>query len=68
MLEKTLENTVEFSYRARRSSQSILREINPEFIGRTVAEAAILWLPGVKSLPIGKTSILGKTEGNRRKG
>ena len=68
MLEKTLENTVEFSYRARRSSQSILREINPEFIGRTVAEAAILWLPGVKSLPIGKTSILGKTEANRRKG
>ena len=53
---------------ARRSSQSILSEINPEFIVRTVAEATILWLPGVKSLPIRKTPILGKTEGNRRKG
>ena len=29
---------------ARRSSQSILREINPEFIGRTVAEAAMGYL------------------------
>ena len=36
---------------ARRSSQSILKEIKPEFIGRTDAEteALLLWLPDVKS-------------------
>ena len=53
---------------AKRSSQSIQREVIPEVVERTVAEAAILWLPGVKSLSIGKTPILGKTEDNRRKG
>ena len=41
---------------ARRSNQSILKEIIPEysFIGRTDAEAPILWLPGAKSQLIGK--------------
>ena len=36
---------------ARRSSQSILKEISPVFIGRTDAEAEtlILWLPLAKS-------------------
>ena len=35
---------------ARRSNQSILKEINPEFIGRTdaKAETPILWPPNVK--------------------
>ena len=35
----------------RRSNQSILKEINPEysFIGRTDAEASILWPPDAKS-------------------
>ena len=36
---------------ARRSNQSILKEINPEYYGRTdgEAEALILWPPNVKS-------------------
>ena len=36
---------------ARRSNQSILKEISPEFIGRTGAEAEIpiLWLPDAKN-------------------
>ena len=36
---------------ARRSNQSILKEISP---GRTDAEAPILWPPHAKSLLIGK--------------
>ena len=41
---------------ARRSNQSILKEISPEYslIGRTDAEAPILWLPYKKSGLIGK--------------
>jgi len=40
------------------------------FIGRTDAEAEtpILWPPDVKSWLIGKTLMLGKTEGRRRRG
>ena len=38
-------------WRARRSNQSVLKEINPVFIGRTDAEAEtpILWPPDAKS-------------------
>ena len=41
---------------ARRPNQSVLKEINPEFIGRTdaEAEAPILWSPDVKSQLIGE--------------
>ena len=43
---------------ARRSNQSVLKEINPEYslIGRTdaEAEAPILWSPDVNSQLIGK--------------
>ena len=41
---------------ARRSNQSIQKEINPEysFIGRTDAEASILWPPDAKSWLTGK--------------
>ena len=41
---------------ARRSNQSILKEIIPEclFVGRTDAEAPILWPPDVKNCLIGK--------------
>ena len=56
---------------ARRSKQSILKEINPGIcIGRTdsEAEAPILWPPGEKSQPLGKTLMLGKIEGGRKKG
>ena len=40
------------------------------FIGRTdtEVEAPILWLSDAKSWPIGKTLMLGKTEGRRRRG
>ena len=55
---------------ARRSNQSILKEINWVFIGRTdvEAEVPILWPPDVNSWLIGKTLILGKIEGRRRRG
>ena len=48
---------------ARRSNQSILKEINPEYsIGKTdtEAEALILWPPDVKSRLIGKDPDAGK--------
>ena len=49
---------------ARRSNQSILKEINPEysFIRRTVTEAEtpILWPPDAKSRLIGKDPDAGK--------
>ena len=43
---------------ARRSNPSILKEINPEYLGRThaEAEAPIPWPPDVKSRLIGKES------------
>ena len=48
---------------ARRSNQSILKEINPEYsIGKTdaEAEALILWPPDAKSQLIGKDPDAGK--------
>ena len=47
---------------ARRSSQTILMEINPIFIGRTEdeAEVPILWPPDVKNWLIGKDPDAGK--------
>ena len=41
---------------ARRSNQSILKDISPEFIGRTdvEAETPILWPPDAKNRLIGK--------------
>ena len=41
---------------ARRSNQSILKESTWIFIGRTGAEAVILWPPNKKSQLIGKDS------------
>ena len=38
------------------------------FIGRTAAEAPILWPPDVRADSLGKTLILGKIEGKRRRG
>ena len=56
---------------ARRSNQSILKEINPIwiFIGRTdaKAEVLILWAPDVKNW-LEKTLVLGKIKGRRRRG
>ena len=50
------------SWTARRSNQSILKKIRPEFIGRTDAEAEILilWPPDVKNQLIGKDPDAGK--------
>ena len=55
---------------ARRSSLSILKEISLEFIGRADAEAEtlILWPPDLKNWLIWKTLMLGKIEGERRRG
>ena len=54
------------------SNQSVLKEINPEylFIGRTdaEAEAPILWPPDAKPDLLEKTLKLGKIEGRRRRG
>ena len=65
MLEKTLESSLDCRG---------IKPVHPKgnqpwlFIGRTdaEAEAPILWPPDAKSL-LGKTLILGKTEGKRRR-
>ena len=58
MLEKT-----RVPWTARRSNQSILKEINSIFMGRTdaEAEAPILWPPDVKSRLIGKDPDAGES-------
>ena len=50
----------EDSWTARKSNQSILKEISPE--------ALILWPPDAKNGLIGKTLMLGRTEGRGRRG
>ena len=66
MLEKTLESL----FTARKSNQSILKEISGIFTGRTDAEAEtpILWPPHVKSRLIGKDSDAGRDWGQEEKG
>ena len=65
VLEKTLESPLDCKE---------IQPVNPKgnqpwiFLGRTVAKAPILWPPDVKSRLIGKTLILGKAEGKRRRG
>ena len=58
------------SWTTRRSNQSILKEINCEFTGRTgaEAEAPILWPPDGKSRLTGKNSDAGKDCGQEEKG
>ena len=64
MLEKTLGSPLD----------SKIKPANPKrnqhciFIGRTDAEAPILWPPNGKSQLMEKTLMLGKIEGRRRKG
>ena len=56
---------------ARRSNQSILKENQSQiFIGRTdaEAEAPILWPLMRRANSLGKTLMLAKTEGRRRRG
>ena len=66
------EDSWEYLGTARKSNQSILKEISLEysFIGRTDAEAEtpILWPPDAKNWFIGKDPDLGKIEGRRRRG
>ena len=65
VLEKTLESPLD---------SKEIKPVNPKgnqlwiFIGRTDAEAPILWLPDAKSWLIEKDLDAGKTEGRRRKG
>ena len=67
VLEKTLESPLD---------RKDIKPVNPKrnqpwiFIGRTgaEAEALILWLPNERSDSQGKTLMLGKTEGKRRRG
>ena len=66
-LEKTLESPLD---------SKVIQQVNPKgnqpwlFIGRTDAEdePPILWPPDVKNWLIGKTLMLGKIEGRRRRG
>ena len=55
---------------ARRSNQSILKEISPGFFGRTDAKAEIpgLWPPDAKSWLTGKDSDSGRDWGQEEKG
>ena len=58
-------------WNARRPTQSILKEISPEYsFGRTDAEAEtpVLWLPDAKSWLIGKDPDAGKHWGQEEKG
>ena len=65
VLEKTLESLFDW-----KEIKSVILKGNQPwiFIGRTDAEAPILWPPDMKSWLIEKTLILGKTEGKRRRG
>ena len=63
VLEKTLESLLDSYWTAKRSNQSILKEISPElFIGRTDAEAEtlVLWPPDAKNWLIWKDLDAGK--------
>ena len=65
MLEKTLENPLDYKE---------IKSVNPKrsqpwiFIGRTDAEAPILWPPDAKSRLIGKDPDAGKDWGQEEKG
>jgi len=64
MLEKTLESPLE----------SKIKPVNPKrnqpgiLIGKTDAEAPILWPPDARAYSLEKTLMLGKTEGRSRRG
>ena len=61
--------TLESPWAARKSNQSTLKENQPWiFFEMTDAEAPILWPPDVKSWLTGKTLMLRKIEGRRRRG
>ena len=54
---------------ARRSNQSILKEINPEYsMEGLMLKLPILWPPDSRTDSLEKTLMLGKTESRRRRG
>ena len=53
---------------ARRSNQSILKEISPEYSLEGLILKLKLWPPDVKNWPSEKTLMLGKMEDRRRRG
>ena len=55
-------------WKARRSNQSILKEISPEYSLDAEAEAPILWPPNAKSWLTGKDPDAGKDWGQEQKG
>ena len=62
---------LQVSWTPRRSNQSILKEINPEYsLEGLMLKLRLLipWPPDVKSRLIGKTLIMEKIEGRRRRG
>ena len=65
VLEKTLESPLDS-----KEIKPVNHKWNQSwiFIGRTDAEASILWPPDVKTDSLEKTLMLGKTEGRRRMG
>ena len=64
-----LENTLDrIPWTARRSNQSILKEINPEYSLEGLLLKLILWPYDTKSRLLEKTLMLGKIEGKRRRG
>ena len=65
VLEKTLESPLD---------SKEFKPVNPKqsqpwiFIGKTDAEASILWPPDAKTNSLGKTLLQGKIEGRKRRG
>ena len=55
---------------ARKSNQSVLKEINPEYSldGDAEAETPILWPLDARANLLEKALMLGKVEGRRRRG
>ena len=69
MLEKTLESPLE--RRERRSNQSILKEINPEYsLERLMLKLKFQYFGHLmqRANSLEKTLMLGKIEGRRRRG
>ena len=63
LAEQLNSNTTE-----RRSNLSILKKSTLNVIGRTDAEAPILWPPDTRDDSLEKTLMLGKIEGRKRRG
>ena len=66
---QTYHSLLRVPWTARRSNQSILKEINPEYsLEGLMLKAPILWPPDEKSQLIGKHPDAGKDRGQEEKG